>query len=335
MIIKKKIGIFILGASKQFTEILMKIIEKEEQFTFEGVSYDLMSAIQSMKKKSVDVLIIDSGINHIDFNLVFKKISEEYPTSLIFLLSPEQDINPSIRGIPYDIVLKPNSEENFLGFMQELQVKIKIISTKRIDKMSQVNHNQNFNVKSNKIIAIGASTGGVEALSHILYQLPENTPGIVIVQHMPPKFSRIFADRLNSKCKILVKEASDGDEIKQGLALIAAGDYHLKVLRSGDKYIVKSYMGDKVSGHCPSVDVLFDSVAETVGSNAIGVILTGMGSDGAKGLLAMRAKGAITLGQDKNSCVVYGMPMEAFNLGAVMKQVSLENVAKELMALTK
>lgn len=335
MIIKKRIGIFIIAASKQISDVLMQIIEKEEQFSFEGISYDLNSAVQTIKKKPVNILIIDSGINEINFDLTLKKISEECPTPIIFLLSSNKIINSGRTEIPYDTVLKPVLGENILGFLQELQVKIKILSTKKVDKTPLINHNLDTPNKSNKIIAIGASTGGVEALAHVLYQLPENIPGIVIVQHMPPKFSKLFADRLNTNCKILVKEARDGDEVKQGVALIAAGDYHLKVLKSGDRYIVKSYMGEKVSGHCPSVDVLFDSVADAAGPNAIGVILTGMGSDGARGLLSMRERGAITLGQDRSSCVVYGMPMEAFNLGAVMKQISLNNVAKELISLTK
>lgn len=335
MIKKKIIGVFIIAASKQMTDILSDIINKDASFNFEGVSYDLTSAIQVIKRKSVNVLIVDSSINNIDFNSIIKKITEEYPIPIIFLLSPGQAINSKRKEIPFETVLKPVLGENITGFIQELQVKIKIISTERVDKTASINNSNGKLTVKNKIIAIGASTGGVEALALVLQQLPKTIAGIVIVQHIPPHFSRLFAERLNANCQIMVKEACDGDEIKQGLALIAAGDRHLKVVKSGEKYIVKSYFGDRVSGHCPSVDVLFHSVAEAVGADAIGVILTGMGSDGARGLLSMRENGAFTLGQDKDSCVIYGMPMEAYNLGAVVKQISLKNVAKALVELTK
>lgn len=336
MINKKNIGIFIIAASKQMTDILLTIVEKDINLNFQGVSYDLASAVQTMKRKSVNVIIIDSALNNIDFDSVIKKIAEEYPVPIIFLLSTGQRIDSNRKDIPFETILKPVLGESLSGFVQELQVKIKIISMEKVDKTASLNIGTTKNYgKSNKIIAIGASTGGVEALSHVLHQFPETIAGIVIVQHIPPHFSRLFAERLNGSCKIAVKEARDGDEIKPGLALIAPGDSHMRVIKAGDKYIVKCYFGEKVSGHCPSVDVLFESVAESAGANAIGVILTGMGADGANGLLSMRKKGAYTIGQDKDSCVIYGMPMEAYKLGAVTKQVPLSGVARELIGLTK
>lgn len=176
------------------------------------------------------------------------------------------------------------------------------------------------------VIAIGASTGGTEATLKVLKDLPANTPGIVIVQHMPAGFTKMYAERLNKICKMEVREARNGDTIKQGLILIAPGDFHMSVLKRGNEYAVTCYQGEKVNGHRPSVDVLFNSVAEVFNKNAVGIIMTGMGRDGAEGLLQMRKNGAYTLGESKDSCVVYGMPMVAFNIGAVHKQGTNETI---------
>ena len=176
------------------------------------------------------------------------------------------------------------------------------------------------------IIAIGASTGGTEATLSVLKDLPKNLPGIVVTQHMPPGFTKMYAERLDRLCQISVKEAQNGDIVTSGCAYIAPGDKQMRVVRIGNRYSISCSEGEKVSGHKPSVDVLFNSVAETAKANAIGVILTGMGSDGAKGLLKMRQNGAYTIGQSKESCVVYGMPMVAYNIGGVCIQAACEKV---------
>lgn len=181
------------------------------------------------------------------------------------------------------------------------------------------------------VIAIGASTGGTEALLEVLRDLPENTPGIVLVQHMPSGFTSMFASRLDSLCKMSVKEAQSGDRIEQGKILVAPGNLQMHVINNGSGYSVRCVPGDKVSGHRPSVDALFTSVANVVGASSIGIILTGMGGDGAQGLLEMKKKGAYTIGQNKDTCVVYGMPMVAFNLGAVCKQLPLKEISSEIM----
>lgn len=182
------------------------------------------------------------------------------------------------------------------------------------------------------VIAIGASTGGTEATLDVMRQLPADIPGIVITQHMPKGFTQMYAERLNRLCQMQVKEAEDGDIIKRGLALLApGGDLQMKVVKDGGIYKVRCVPGEKVNGHRPSVDVLFDSTAEAVGKNAIGIILTGMGQDGAEGLLRMRKAGAYTIGQDKDSCVVYGMPMVAYKLGAVCAQASCLAIPGVLM----
>lgn len=174
-----------------------------------------------------------------------------------------------------------------------------------------------------KIIAIGASTGGTEAVLAIVRHFPKEIPGVVVTQHMPAGFTRMYAERLNSICEFEVREAKHGDLVHPGLMLLAPGGFQMRVIRMGSGYSVSVTDEEKVNGHAPSVDVLFDSVALAAGSHAIGCILTGMGADGAKGLLHMRQHGAYTFGQDKDSCVVYGMPMEAYRMGAVCRQGSL------------
>jgi two-component system chemotaxis response regulator CheB len=185
------------------------------------------------------------------------------------------------------------------------------------------------------MIAMGASTGGTEALYNIIKHLPKSIPGIVIVQHIPPIFSKMFADRLNNQTELSCKEAETGEYLERGKVLIAPGDQHMKIKKIGERYKVECFKGDKVNGHCPSVDVLFESVAKEAGRNALGIILTGMGYDGAKGLLAMRRKGARTIGQDEKSSVVYGMPKVAFNIGAVEKQSPIEDIPRLIYSMLK
>ena len=182
-----------------------------------------------------------------------------------------------------------------------------------------------------QIIAMGASTGGTEALLAILEKLPGNLPPIVITQHMPPIFTNMYAERLNRICKMEVREAKDQDKLYPGLCLIAPGGLQMQVVKDREGLKVSCLEGEKVSGHCPSIDYLFSSVAEECGEHAVGILLTGMGRDGAHGLLLMHEKGAYTLGQDEESSVVYGMPMEAYKLGAVDKQGNLSQIANYLL----
>ena len=182
-----------------------------------------------------------------------------------------------------------------------------------------------------QIIAMGASTGGTEALLAVLEKLPDNLPPIVITQHMPPVFTNMYAERLDRLCKMEVREAKDQDKLYPGLCLIAPGGLQMQVIKDREGLRVSCAEGEKVSGHCPSIDYLFSSVARECASHAVGILLTGMGRDGANGLLAMHEKGAYTLGQDEESSVVYGMPMAAYKLGAVDKQGNLEQIAKYLL----
>ncbi len=177
------------------------------------------------------------------------------------------------------------------------------------------------------IIVIGASAGGTQAITEIMAKLPRSTPGIAVVQHMPPKFTASFAERLHHQCDLEVREAVSGDRLRPGVALIAPGGYHMAIMRAGGGYAVRVYEDEPVNRHRPSVDVLFDSAARMAGADALGIILTGMGSDGAQGLHAMKKAGARTIAQDEKSCVVFGMPEQAIRLGAVSHVVSLERIA--------
>jgi two-component system chemotaxis response regulator CheB len=202
----------------------------------------------------------------------------------------------------------------------------KVIEAPKVQEFTKV-----LSGSTDKVIVIGASTGGTEAIRTMVKSFPASTPGIAIVQHMPPGFIGAFADSLDKQSAMNVKEAQNGDRVMPGRVLIAPGGKQMKVFRSGGIYQVKIYEGDKVNGHCPSVSVLMNSAAEYVGDNAIGVMLTGMGSDGADGLLAMRKAGARTFGQDEKSCVVYGMPKVAFEKGGVEKQVHIEHMVSNVL----
>ena len=226
-----------------------------------------------------------------------------------------------------EMLVKPSSHTamDMVDFQRKLLLKIAMIRSgsgkdARVWKLD-------VPVAYDKIIAIGSSTGGTEAVFKILRKLPANSPPVLVVQHLPPVFTQMFAKRIHDYCEISSWEARDGEELRQGLALIAPGDRQLRMVKKNKKLFVELGEREKISGHCPSVNVLFESVAETAGKNAIGVILTGMGADGASGLLKMRNAGAFTIGQTEESCVVYGMPRAAYETGAVCQQETLEKIA--------
>ena len=226
--------------------------------------------------------------------------------------------------------------EDFI--QNELLVKIKIASTAKISQIKQkavaaAQHGFSGTGKE-LIVAIGASTGGTEAIFSVVKDFGVDIPGVIIVQHMPPGFTKMYAQRLDNQCRVQVKEAQTGDKVLPGHVLIApGGDQHMRLVKVNGVYQVEIKQGPRVNGHCPSVDVLFDSVAKAAGPSALGIILTGMGGDGAKGLLAMRKAGARTIGQDESTCVVYGMPKVAYDIGAVEFQDKLQDIAKRTYAV--
>jgi two-component system chemotaxis response regulator CheB len=227
--------------------------------------------------------------------------------------------------------------------MHELAEKVMVASKTDVTSWKKVafsldhvqKHQKALQESSDKVIAIGASTGGTVALTSIIQKFAPTIPGVVVVQHMPPVFTKMFADKLNDVSQVEVKEAEDGDRILTGRVLIAPGGMHLTVARSGGRYLVHCKPGPPVSGHCPSVDVLMGSVAESVGANAVGAILTGMGSDGADGMKQMRDAGARTLAQDEASCVVFGMPKQAHQNGGAERLVPLDRIARTLTELSQ
>lgn len=240
-----------------------------------------------------------------------------------------------------DFVRKPEirNTEDTSRFVNELTEKIMIASKANVRKKDNAAQTLktaspvkfNNDNQHQMVIAIGASTGGTEATTQILQRLPKDIPGIVVVQHMPAGFTRMYAQRLDKICNHKVSEAKDGDRIKCGTVLIAPANKHTIVKKDSEGFYVKCIEGEKVSGHCPSVDMLFNSVAKAAGKHAVGIILTGMGKDGSAGLLEMKKQGAYTIGQDEESCIVYGMPMAAYNIGAVTKQLSLSQIAPDLV----
>lgn len=336
----KKIRVLVVDDSVLFRETLGKKLSEDSHIEVVGTAVDAMDAMDKIQQLHPDVVTLDvemPKMNGIEF---LKKLMPTHPVPVVVVSSLPINALDALDAGAVDFVKKPliKSPSDFSSFMNELLVKVKIASTAHVGQKKaapapilSVSVAGLLNMSNDIVIAIGASTGGTEAILSVIKDLPPSTPGIVIVQHMPPIFTKMYAQRLDKICQMSVKEAEPGDRVEKGKVIIGAGEYHLRLCKDVRGYYVKSDMGEKVSGHCPSVDVLFDSVAAVAGKKALGVILTGMGSDGAKGILKMRQSGAYTIGQDKDSCVVYGMPMVAFNIGGVMKQAPLEQIPSEII----
>jgi two-component system chemotaxis response regulator CheB len=339
---RKRIKVLVVDDSIVFREILARGISSDPNIEVVATASDPFDARDKIIEFEPDVMTCDiemPKMNGIEF---IRRLMPQYPLPVIVVSTVSEAVFDAMNAGAVDFVTKPDiqSVKSVEAFLNELIIKIKIASTANVSHWKGNNASQqkviNTNVDTgNKIIAIGASTGGTEAIYKVLKPLPPGTPGIVIVQHIPPVFSRMFAERLNNSTQLQVKEAQTGDYVERGRVLIAPGDQHMRIKKVGDKYKVECFKGDKVNGHRPSVDVLFESVAKEAGSNAIGIILTGMGYDGAKGLLSMRKKGARTIGQDEKSSVVYGMPKVAYNIGAVEKQVSLEDIPQVIFSMLR
>lgn len=339
--IKKRIRVLVVDDSVVFREIISRGISSDAYIKVIATAANPFEARDKILKYQPDVMTCDiemPKMNGIEF---IRRLLPQYPLPIIMVTTISDAVFDAINAGAVDFVTKPcmSSVKNVKDFIMELIEKIKVARNSKvcIGRMSvqPVISTDEGHIKTNQIIAIGASTGGTEAICNILRSLPVNVPGIVITQHIPPLFSNMFAERLNNATSFSVKEARTGDYVEQGKVLIAPGDQHMKIKRVGNKYKVICFKGDKVNGHCPSVDVLFHSVAEEAGQHAIGIILTGMGYDGAKGLLAMRKKGARTIGQDEGSSIVYGMPKVAFNIGAVERQTGLTDIPRALYAILR
>lgn len=349
----KKIGVLVVDDSAVVRQVVSGLLAAERDIEVIAACADPILATERMNRRWPDVIVLDIEMPRMDGITFLKTIMAARPTPVIICSTlTEKGAETTMQALAsgaLGIITKPK-----LGIKKFLQ-------DSSSDLVNEVRAAARANLKNlrpkvelkpspkltadailpaatgamrrttERIVAIGTSTGGTQALEEVLTQMPRTCPGLVIVQHMPEKFTANFAARLDSLSKIEVREARHGDRVIPGLALIAPGAKHMMVKRSGAQYYVDVVSGPLVKRHCPSVDVLFRSVAKYAGANAAGIIMTGMGDDGAAGLLEMRNAGAYTLGQDEESCVVYGMPKEAVKLGAVEKVVSLDEIPGEIV----
>ncbi|SEI94682.1 two-component system, chemotaxis family, response regulator CheB [Propionispira arboris] len=338
MISLSKIKVLVVDDSLFFREMLARGLAADAQIEIVATAADPFEARDKILKYHPDVMTLDiemPKMNGIEF---LRKLMPQYPIPTIVISAANNCVFEAISLGAIDFVKKPDEQSAVARreFLDDLIFKVKTAVAAKIQAMSPIAHhavNNDHAIRlETQLIAIGASTGGTVALTNLLLSLEPPLPGIVVVQHIPPIFSDMFAKRLDLVTKFHVKEAATGDRILPGDVLIAPGDQQMKVKKIGSIYKIECSFGEKVNGHCPSVDVLFNSVAK-FGDSVIGIIMTGMGFDGAKGLLSMRKAGAHTIGQDEKTSVVYGMPKVAFNIGAVETQLPLDQIGKKICSL--
>ena len=347
----KKIKVLIVDDSALMRRILTALLSQDRTIDVIGTAADPYVAREKLKTLDPDVLTLDVEMPKMDGLTFLEKLMAARPLPVVMVSSlTEAGCETTFRALELgavDFFTKPKLDMQ-VGLdeqAQDLIDKVKAAAQAQIRGRSSVSRGRvrNGTPHSRKlssamikttdtIIAIGASTGGTEALREVLEVLPPDMPPIVITQHMPEIFTKAFAERLNGLCQIAVKEAEDGDSVLPGHALIAPGNYHMTLTRSGARYAVRLNQAPPVNRHRPSVDVMFDSVAQCAGGNSAGVILTGMGGDGAAGLLEMKHAGAYTIAQDEASCVVFGMPKEAIRLGGVDTIIPLTKIPPALLA---
>lgn len=337
------IKVLIVEDSIVFRELLVQNLSKDPAIQIVATAKDPFEARDLILKHHPDVMTLDVELPRMSGIDFLRKLIPQYPLPVVVISSLSDKVFDAMNAGAVDFVAKPavSNRAQLEDFIRnELLVKVKIASTAKISNIKKTVMNQQgqqqylSTTRNNLIVAIGASTGGTEAIFSVVKDFGTDIPGIVCVQHMPPKFTGMYAKRLNDQCRIQVKEAETGDRVLPGHMLIApGGDRHMRLVKVNGVYQVELKGGPRVNGHCPSVDVLFDSVAQVAKSDALGIILTGMGGDGAKGLLNMRRAGARTIGQDESTCVVYGMPKVAYDLGAVEYQDKLGDIAKRTYAL--
>lgn len=349
----KKIKVGIIDDSAVVRQVLSEVIQADAELELVFTASDPIFALEKMKDVWPEVLVLDIEMPRMDGITFLQKIMKERPTPVVICSTlTEENSETTMLALSsgaVEVITKPKvGLKSFLTDSSEMLVlAIKAASLANLSKMTfsspvkiapkntadailKSPTSTSIFVTTDKIVAIGTSTGGTQALESVLTKLPATSPGIVIVQHMPEKFTLAFANRLNSICNLEVKEASHLDRVVHGRVLIAPGNKHMLLKRSGAQYHVEIVDGPLVSRHRPSVDVLFRSVAKYAGKNALGIIMTGMGDDGSAGLLEMLQSGSRTIAQDEESSVVFGMPKEAIKKGAVEKVVSLQNIPVEI-----
>jgi two-component system, chemotaxis family, protein-glutamate methylesterase/glutaminase len=353
MLNKEKIKVLIVDDSAVVRQTLTMILNSDPKIEVIGTAQDPIFAAQKMVKEQPDVITLDIEMPRMDGLTFLKKIMSQHPLPVVVISSlTSKSTETGIKALELgavELITKP--QMNTKEFIEESKIRIcdavKAAAYAKVNRRAayrehsgtvepkysadavipKMSSNKSMIKTTEMVVAVGASTGGTEALRVFLEALPPDCPGIVIVQHMPEHFTRSFANRLNEICRVTVKEAENGDSVLRGRALIAPGNHHMLLKRSGAKYYVEVVDGPLVNRHRPSVDVLFRSTARYAGSNALGIIMTGMGDDGAKGLLEMKEAGAKTIAQNEQTCVVFGMPQEAIKLGAADKVLPLEKIA--------
>ncbi len=334
------IRIVIVDDSAVFRAILVKGLSADPAIEVVGAAGDPYEAAERIETLQPDVLICDVEMPRMNGVEFIRQLMPQHPMPIIVASSVSNAIFDALHAGAVDFVTKPSigSVNDVERFLLDLIRKIKIAGSSNTRTRTEPATERTETVhrpygSENDLIVIGASTGGTEAIHRVLKDLPPDMPGIAVVQHIPPVFSRMFAERLNATTCFRVKEAQSGDLLTRGTVLVAPGDKHMRIAGSGSPWSVRCDAGDKVSGHCPSVDVLFESAAKSGGRRVIAVLLTGMGYDGAKGMLAVRRRGGRTIGQDEATSVVYGMPKAAFEVGAVERVVPLNLVARTICSL--
>ena len=335
----KKIRVMVVDDSALARNLIIQGLSAHPRIEVIGYAINTLDAKQKIPRLKPDVVTMDvemPGQSGIDF---LKEYLPANPVPVILCSSLNLKVFDALNAGAVDFVRKPDVQESKEVFIANLTQKVLVASMAkprsaplRSPSVAVATPNLGGGAALDRVlVGLGASTGGTEATLEVMRRLPADIPPMVIVQHMPKGFTQMYAERLNRICKMEVREAKNGDELHRGLALVAPADLQCRVVRIGEKYTVSCTPGEKVSGHRPSVDAMFHSMAEVVRCKMVGIIMTGMGQDGAAGLLAMRKKGAYTIGQDKESSVVYGMPMVANDIGAVCIQASCENVANVLL----
>lgn len=345
MISERKIRVLIVDDSAIVRKVLTDALSRETDIEVVGTAPDPYIARDKILSLQPDVLTLDIEMPRMDGVTFLKKLMHHHPMPVIVISSlgvaSSRAALEALGAGAIDVLAKPGGPQSVGDLRLSLASKIRAAKVARLSAPvpkglpSAATHVRTGQVKpfpQAAVIAIGASTGGTEAIQKVLMELPENCPGIVITQHIPAVFSRSFANRLNELCSIRVREAEDGDQIEPGLALVAPGNLHMLLKRGCTGYRVEIKDGPMVCFQRPAVDVLFHSVAQAAGANATGVILTGMGSDGALGMLAMKKAGARTIAQDEASSVVFGMPKEAIRVGAVDRVLRLSAISEAILA---
>lgn len=334
---KNQISVLIVDGNASFREMSARRLSADPQIDVVATASDAFEARDKILRHDVDLIVCEAEMPKMNGLEFIKRLLPQYPLPVVIISTNPQNGAEARKVGAQDFVEKPNprSSKTSADFFLELAMKIRLAAKTSLPggKLAEPeacnNHSRQLSGNgrsSDRLIAIGASTGGTEAIYQILKNLRSDCPGILIVQHIPPVFSKMFAERLDIQTSLRCKEAQTGDYLEAGRVYIAPGDRHMRIKRIGQKYRIEVFAGEKVNGHCPSVDTLFDSVAREASHRAIGVLLTGMGNDGARGLLNIRRNGGYTIGQDEASSVVYGMNKVAYNMGAVSVQSALENI---------